>query len=135
MLSLDHIVISSSNIEEAARKFRKEFSIETTKGGQHDVWGTYNHLAYFANDCYIEWLGMKDADVARHSDNPLIRHLVHIMDNDRHGSFQFALRTNRMDEFVSHFQNEKIPFVGPVEGKRRKPDGKLLTMADVVSGL
>jgi len=50
-----------------------------------------------------------------------------MLDNGRDEAFQFALRTDRLDDFVSHFQDTQIPFIGPVEGKRIKPDGTMLT--------
>src|SRR5699024_3297387 len=101
-------------------------ALKSIKGGEHDDWGTHNFLAYFSNNCYIEWLAVNDATVARSSDNPLIQHLVHVLDNQKQGPFQIALRTTKLDTFVKHFEDNNIPFIGPVHGKRMKPDGTLL---------
>lgn len=124
MLSLDHIVISGKNLNTASETYE---DILTIKGGEHENWGTHNYLAYFNNHCYIEWLGINDHVLARNSDNPLIQHLVYLLDLDIETPFQFAFRTTKMDAFVRHFQLENIPFLGSVDGKRQKPDGQVLT--------
>lgn len=127
VLALDHIVITGKNAEEASENYHKRMAIKAIKGGEHENWGTYNYLAYFSNESYIEWLGIQDYDKASESDNPLIKHLVYRLDQNKPGPFQFALRTNQMDEYWKHFQANNIPFDGPFSGERLRPDGTLLT--------
>lgn len=127
MLSLDHIVFAGLDIEEASEKYGKEFALKSVKGGVHENWGTYNYLAHFSNHCYVEWLGIKDLQRAEQSENPLINHLVIVLRKGKQGPFQFALRTNKLDEFVEHFNDVNIRFIGPVQGKRKTPEGTLLT--------
>lgn len=126
MLALDHIVFSGSNAEDASRRYGKRFSIKAIKGGEHKEWGTYNYLAYFSNDTYLEWLGINDLNSAQKSNNPLIKHLVYEMEHNRIGPFQFALRTDQMNKYITHFQAKNIPFHGPFSGQREKPDGEIL---------
>lgn len=125
MLSLDHIVFSGSDLQ-AATKDYGNIPLKTIKGGTHENWGTHNYLAYFANNCYIEWLGIKDFTKADSSANPLIKHLIYAISQNEQGPFQFALRTTKLDAYVDHFQENNIPFVGPVDGERQKPDGSIL---------
>lgn len=125
MLALDHIVFAGSDVHDLSADYG-HVALKSIKGGEHDDWGTHNFLAYFSNNCYIEWLAVNDATVARSSDNPLIQHLVHVLDNQKQGPFQIALRTTKLDTFVKHFEDNNIPFIGPVHGKRMKPDGTLL---------
>src|SRR5690625_6326622 len=127
MLSLDHIVIASSDLEKASKKYEETFDIKTVKGGEHESWGTYNYLAYFSNDSYIEWLGSSKTAIARNSDNPLIQHLVYLLGRGLQEPYQLALQTCNLDGFVEHFQSEKLPFIGPVPGIRNRPDGKMMT--------
>ena len=127
MLSLDHIVFSGKDLNNESKHYTDAYDIKVIKGGEHERWGTHNYLAYFRNHCYIEWLGINNPDIARQSDNPLIQHLVHLLDLNVEEPFQFALRTTELDEYVIHFQKEKIPFIGPINGQRKKPDGKILT--------
>lgn len=125
MLSLDHIVFAGKDIE-TARKEYGNIALKSIKGGEHDHWGTYNYLAYFSNSCYIEWLGVRDLEKAEQSDNPLIQHLVHTLSTEKQGAFQFALRTTKLDAYVDHFIEKKIPFTGPIHGERVKQDGSTL---------
>lgn len=124
MLALDHLVISVKDAEKANEYARKHLSIKAIKGGNHEQWGTYNYLAYFSNTSYIEWLAIHDEDKARTQDNPLIQHLLHIQQQKSEPTtFQFALSTNQLDSYVEHFKQEQIPFKGPFNGHRVKPDG------------
>ncbi|WP_052345691.1 VOC family protein [Paucisalibacillus sp. EB02] len=127
MLALDHIVIAGRNAEEDSITYNKRFAVKAVKGGEHENWGTYNYLAYFSNQAYIEWLGINNYDKAMKSDNPLITHLVYMLDQNETGPFQFALRTDQMDDYVQHFKENNIPFDGPYPGKRLRPDGTLLS--------
>lgn len=125
MLSLDHIVFAGNDLQAATKNYGN-IPLKSVKGGDHENWGTHNYLAYFSNNCYIEWLGVKDVEKAKTSTNPLIQHLVHVLSKEKHGPFQVALRTTKLDEYVAHFKQNNIPFTGPVDGERQKPDGSTL---------
>ncbi|WP_404451179.1 VOC family protein [Virgibacillus necropolis] len=126
MLALDHVVIAATNAEELSARYGNQFTIKSIKGGQHNDWGTHNYLSYFSNDSYIEWLGTYDNEKTNKADNPLIKHLMHVLNQNLAGPFQFALRTTQMDKYVEHFQENDIPFEGPISAVREKPDGSLL---------
>ncbi|WP_157724787.1 VOC family protein [Virgibacillus phasianinus] len=126
MLALDHIVVAATNAEELSAMYGNQFTIKSIKGGQHNDWGTHNYLSYFSNDSYIEWLGSYDKDKSNKADNPLIKHLMHVLDHNIVGPFQFALRTTQLDDYVDHFIEQDIPFEGPISAMREKPDGSLL---------
>src|SRR5699024_1051550 len=126
MLALDHVVIAGNDAETASAQYGNQFTIKAVKGGEHTNWGTYNYLAYFSNDSYLEWLGISDLAKATDTDNPLIQHLVFMIENDLPGPFQFALRTNELNSYISHFDKENISYTGPVSGERIKPDGTAL---------
>lgn len=125
MLSLDHIVFAGNDLQAATKEYGN-IALKSVKGGEHDNWGTYNYLAYFSNNCYIEWLGINDVSKAQASENPLIQHLVHVLSTKSQGPFQFALRTTKLDAYVEHFKANNISFTGPVHGERLKPDGTTL---------
>src|SRR5690625_1084009 len=124
MLALDHIVFAGENIEKESAIYSEKYALKTIRGGEHMNWGTYNYLAHFSDNCYIEWLGIYDEVKAQQSDNPLIKHLVYALAQNTLGQYQFALRTNKLVEYVNHFKKIDIPFIGPVQGKRIKPDGE-----------
>ncbi|QKY71193.1 VOC family protein [Lentibacillus sp. CBA3610] len=126
MLSIDHIVIAAKNPEKAANDFGQEHGVAVTKGGQHASWGTNNYLAFFRNDCYIEWIGIFDETTAARSSNPLIHLLFRELAEGHEGPIQIALRTNHMDDNIKNLQELNIPFTGPVPGSRKRPDSSLL---------
>src|SRR5690625_4867108 len=126
MLAIDHIVIVAKDPAKAAEAFGKKHGLKTLEGGRHTNWGTYNHLAYFSNDCYIEWLGIFDQSLAAQSDNPLVQLLVKAIDGHFEGPIQFALRTNEMDMYLERFLETDIAYTGPIPGSRQKPDGAML---------
>lgn len=126
MLALDHVVIAANNVEELSAIYGNKFTIKSIKGGQHNDWGTNNYLSHFSNDSYLEWLGTYDDVLSRQTDNPLVKHLVHVLENKLIGPFQFALRTTKMDKYMQHFKENNIPFEGPIYGAREKPDGSIL---------
>jgi len=125
MLSLDHIVFAGRDIQAATKEYG-DIALKSVKGGEHVNWGTYNYLAYFSNNCYLEWLTIYDAEKAEASENPLIQHLVHVLTTKKQGPFQFALRTTDLDAYVDHFQKNQIEFFGPIDASRQRPDGSIL---------
>lgn len=127
MLELDHIVFAGKDIVEASAAYGDKFKVIAIKGGEHEQWGTYNYLAYMLNDCYVEWLGVRDFDRVKQSELPLIKHLSYLLERDIQGPFQLALRTDQMDEYIEHFTENDIPFTGPFSAERVEPDGTKLT--------
>ncbi|MYL35048.1 hypothetical protein GLW05_15805 [Pontibacillus yanchengensis] len=127
MLAFDHLVVLTSSPEEAQNNFYSTYGIQGLKGGHHESWGTYNYLAFFDNQAYIEWIGIEDRKRAEASDNPLIKHIAYSNQRQIDGPIQFALRTNEMDEMIRYFDKEEIAYEGPFSGSRTKPNGTTLS--------
>jgi hypothetical protein len=129
MLALDHLVIASANPEEDAQQFVEEHGVLVIEGGKHEEWGTYNFLSYFKNNCYIEWIGVFDEDLAKNSHNPLIQQTVQALE-DGDGEpklITYALRTQNMDHYIRHFESNHFDYQGPFPGSRTKADGSTLS--------
>ncbi len=127
MLTLDHIVFAGHDIEAMSTAYGNKFNLKAVFGGRHEAWGTYNYLAYLSNNAYIEWLGIEDETLANQSDSPLIKHLTYHLKNKQAGLFQFALQTNDLDSYLTHFKENEIPYTGPYNGKRKLTNGKTIT--------
>lgn len=127
MLALDHFIYAGHDIESLSTEYSSKLNFKAVYGGQHEKWGTYNYLAYFSNNAYIEWLGIENEHLASQSDLPLIKHLIHQLNNKQYGLFQFALRTDDLNAYISHFDKNKIPYTGPYNGKRTLSNGKIIT--------
>ncbi|MEC5424678.1 VOC family protein [Virgibacillus sp. C22-A2] len=126
MLAIDHIIITAKDPEKAAKDFSEKNDVPIVQGGRHENWGTYNYLAYFSSESYIEWIGIFDDTIANTSDNPLIKQVVNALTNGKEEVIQFAFRTDRMDKYIAYFAKENIPCTGPFSGSRKKPDGSML---------
>lgn len=127
MLAIDHMVIASRNPEKDAQKFVEEHGVIVIEGGRHEAWGTFNFLAYFKNNSYIEWIGVFDEDLAKESENPLIRQTVSFLEHEESGLISYALRTTRMDEYIRYYEAKRIDYQGPFAGSRKKGDGSTLS--------
>lgn len=127
MLMLDHLVFAGNDIEEMSGAYGTKYNLKAVFGGNHDAWGTYNYLAYFSNNSYIEWLGINNEELANKSDSPLIKHLTYHLNNNQAGLFQFALKTKKLDHYVTHFEENHIPYTGPYQGSRKLTNGKTIT--------
>ncbi|SET05780.1 Glyoxalase-like domain-containing protein [Salinibacillus kushneri] len=127
MLAFDHLVVFSKSIEKEVQDFTNQYDLIFSKGGNHEPWGTYNHVAFMSNNSYIEWLGINDSNKAKASDNPLIQHAAFANDQNHEGPIQFALRTQQMDNLIHHYQKNGVSYKGPFPGSRKKPDGTTLS--------
>ncbi|WP_052360567.1 VOC family protein [Oceanobacillus manasiensis] len=127
MLAIDHIVITAHDPKKAAEEFGKKYDVIVVKGGEHEKWGTHNYLAYFTNNCYIEWIGLFDKQLAFQSNNPLIKQVVKSLGDGVEKPIQYALRTEEMAKFEEQFKQERIAYHGPVSAGRSRPDGTTLS--------
>lgn len=126
-MEFDHLVVVAKLPEQAKKDMVLKHGVIGVKGGEHKAWGTYNHLAFFQNHTYIEWIGIQDHERAKNSGNRLIQHLVHTWDQDKEGPITFALRTDNMDALIHHWDQEDISYSGPFEGSRTTPNGSTLS--------
>ncbi|RPF57078.1 VOC family protein [Aquisalibacillus elongatus] len=126
MIAFDHLVIFSSDPKRHQEIFSASHKQVGLPGGKHEHWGTFNHLAFYNNNAYVEWLGIYNLNTARASDNPLIQHTVHTYDQGLEGPIQFALRIDDIAQYQKHFDEQGIEYVGPFPGERTRPDGSVL---------
>lgn len=125
-MDFDHLVVATKLPEQAKKDMNGKHGVKGIEGGEHQEWGTYNHLAFFNNHAYIEWLGIQDYETASNSANPLIQHLVYSFDHDVEGPVTFALRTSDMDAIIERWDENHTPYQGPFEGSRTKTNGDTL---------
>ncbi len=88
------------------------------------MWGTWNSLSYF-DLSYVEFLAVEQEELAKQSDNPLIRQLVGEQSRGE-GLGQIALRTQRMDGWAEKLQHAGLKVTGPVPGSRTRDDGTVI---------
>jgi hypothetical protein len=124
MYALDHIVhFISCPPAEAATKLR-EMGFHAVEGGIHQTWGTYNSLCYFGLT-YLEFLAIENWEVAKQSDNPLIKQIVREAERGE-GLCQIAFRANDIERTASQLKEKGIKTIGPFPGRRTREDGSVI---------
>jgi hypothetical protein len=123
-LQFDHLVHFLSRPPEEAAKLMEGYGFHTVPGGRHEHWGTCNSLSYF-DLSYVEFLAVEQSEVARRSDNPLIRQLLADLPKGE-GLGQFALRTRQMERWAKKFRERGLRVTGPFPGSRMRTDGTLI---------
>lgn len=126
MLALDHIIIATPDAKKTAYEFGNNNRVTIVRGGKHEEWGTQNYLAYFSNDCYIEWISVFNKKKAFASENPLVQQVVEALETDSEKTIQCAFRTDNIAAYTENLQELGIHYTGPVDGSRTKSDGELL---------
>ncbi|KMZ40246.1 MULTISPECIES: VOC family protein [Bacillales] len=123
-LTFDHLVhFVHRTPQEAAVQFCQA-GFHAVAGGRHASWGTWNSLSYFGLS-YVEFLAVEHPELARQSENPLIRQCIE--DEAKGEGFgQIALRTNEMDVWAERLQSQGLQVTGPVAGSRTREDGTTL---------
>ncbi|MCL6627355.1 MAG: VOC family protein, partial [Alicyclobacillus shizuokensis] len=122
-LVLDHVVHAVRDAHQARHTFMHQFPLATSEGGRHEAWGTYNTLAHLG-PVYVEWAAVFDSDLA--AGNEFGRWLLYDLARGE-GVSQLALRTDALDTVADAWRRAGLPFVGPVRGRRLRPDGLELT--------
>ncbi|MFT6707352.1 MAG: hypothetical protein ACJATF_002196 [Flavobacteriales bacterium] len=60
--TIDHIVYTVSNLEEAINDFEKSLGVRPIIGGYHKTQGTKNALLNLSNGCYLELLAVDESN-------------------------------------------------------------------------
>ncbi|KGX90548.1 hypothetical protein N781_07070 [Pontibacillus halophilus JSM 076056 = DSM 19796] len=101
-------------------------TLQIANGGHHPSWGTYNSLAHFQNDAYMEWLGINDPELAKECKNPLIQETYEASKRKEAYTFQLALQTSSITDHIHHWNVAGIPFKGPFDGSRKTTNGEII---------
>lgn len=116
MLRIDHVGYAVADLDEAARRWRREFGLDSAPGGRHASWGTANRIVPLG-DQYVELIGIADADEARGS--WFGRSMLERM-SAGDGWFLVVVATDDLDAEASRLGLETS------EGSRTRPDGTRL---------
>ncbi|CAG9614631.1 hypothetical protein BACCIP111899_03864 [Bacillus rhizoplanae] len=125
MLQFDHLVHVIQCSPAEAIKQMQILGFHTVQGGEHTNWGTYNSLCYF-DLAYIEFLAVQNKEAANRAENPLIQQTVRKLQMGE-GMLQIALRTEHIEKLAKRFLEKGFHISGPLEGKRLRDDGTLLS--------
>ncbi|AOV06612.1 VOC family protein [Sporosarcina ureilytica] len=90
-MKLDHVVYFTKKSPVEVVKEQQGLGWHTVIGGSHEKWGTHNALMYVRN-AYVEWLSIEHETIARKSDQPLVKLLLHdLPDGESWGTVCFSV--------------------------------------------
>ncbi|HET9347400.1 MAG TPA: VOC family protein [Candidatus Limnocylindrales bacterium] len=120
-LGIDHLVVAVDDPDGAAAELETKLGLDAGGGGRHDALGTFNRLVWFG-DSYLELVGVFDRGLAEASwlGGPVLAAL------ERGGGL--ATWAVAVDDLAAHLRwaPESAGLVGPLDGERRRPDGRLV---------
>jgi len=116
-LSLDHIVIAVSNLDDALADYAA-LGFNPIKGGEHANGITHNNLVIFEDGSYLELIAWKRPNAGdRWSD---------IYHRDGEGLVDHALLPGDIEAVVKGAQARGLDIEDPIPGGRNRPDGERL---------
>jgi glyoxalase-like protein len=133
--AFDHILVGSSNLEQAMDWFEAKTGVRPAVGGRHPGRGTRNALVSLGKPHYLELLApdpeQPNVDTARLR---VFRAL------SSPAPYTWAAATHDMEATRRAAENAGLKFDGPTPGSRKRPDGRVLewsylTLADDHHGL
>jgi catechol 2,3-dioxygenase-like lactoylglutathione lyase family enzyme len=124
--TLDHIVISVPDLDEAVGRFHS-LGFTVVEGGTHEDAPTHNALIGLEDATYVELIaftgGPTDADPGDEAASALGR-LVESWRTAGHGLVHFALNPTNIGADIARCNRGGAPYDGPFPGGRVRPDGR-----------
>ncbi len=117
--AVDHLVLAADDLQRGIEWFEQKTGVRAVIGGRHPNRGTQNALMSFGNRQYLEILG-PDPQQAGH---PMHAELAK-MTTPR--LVLWASATKDIDILAQQAKAANLPAMGPLDGSRARPDGKLL---------
>lgn len=119
-MMLDHVVHFTREQPEYTVKFWEKEGVHAVVGGRHRQWGTENALFYTATS-YIEWLSLKDPEIASRAAHPLTELLLH----DEIGFGTVCLRTDDIRETEQRLKKAGVATTGVMPAERQTAAGDI----------
>lgn len=117
--AVDHLVLGVSDLQTGIEWFEKTTGVRAMVGGKHPNRGTQNALVSFGNQQYLELLA-PDPDQAGH---PRAADLLKLATPRL---VLWASATSEIEVLSQQSKAASLLTMGPVDGARKRPDGKLL---------
>lgn len=121
---IDHLVIACADPDAVAAALEAEIGLAFTSGGRHPGSGTWNRLAWLADESYVELITVTDRREALGS--PVGAAALMALD-DRGGGFAtYAVRSDELEDDVIALQSTGAALSDPLRGSRAADDGELV---------
>jgi catechol 2,3-dioxygenase-like lactoylglutathione lyase family enzyme len=127
MLSgIDHIVVLVRDLEQASRDYER-LGFRVTPGGEHAGGETHNALIGFDDGVYFELIAFKQPE--RHHSHRWWPRLAR-----GEGLVDYALSSDDVAAVRQEALQRGIELANPVQGARRRPDGREIAWRSLTSG-
>lgn len=117
--AVDHLVLGVSDLQKGIEWFEKATGVRAMVGGKHPNRGTQNALVSFGNRQYLELLA-PDPEQKNH---PRAADLLKLTEPRL---ILWASATPEIDALSQQSKAARLLTMGPADGARQRPDGKLL---------
>ena len=114
---VDHFMWAAVDLDKATAEFENLTGVRPEFGGRHPGFGTHNALVSLANGSYMEVLAL---DPEQSADNPIVREIAELQSPE---ILAFHLQRSDLESIVETLQELEIPFTGPLDLGRKRPDG------------
>jgi Glyoxalase-like domain len=116
---LDHFILGCSELDRGIEVVEQHTGVRAAFGGVHPGRGTQNALLSLGERRYLEIMAPDPAQNVE----PQIANLRQLKEPRIVG---WAAHRDDLEKFAEQLRSERIEFVGPREGSRKRPDGKVL---------
>jgi hypothetical protein len=128
-LSIDHVTVCGSNLEEMRRAFHR-IGLSTTYGGRHSNGVTHMDILTFEDGSYVELI----APIGQVQGAPgMMSAWLPRMEGDA-GAGAWAVRSNDIHADAARVRAAGIEVRGPEAGSRQRPDGARLEWETAIAG-
>ena len=123
MFKLDHVVYFTGKSPDEIVNEQKNIGWHAVIGGSHEKWGTHNALMYVEN-AYIEWLSVKNKDIAKNSGHQLVNLLLRdISKGEAWGTI--CLSVDDLDAFDTNIRRAGYETSGVIPAERKTATGNI----------
>ena len=117
---VDHFMWAAVDLDTATAEFEKLTGVRPEFGGRHQGFGTHNALVSLGNGTYMEVLAL---DPEQSADNPIVREIREMNSPE---ILAYHLQRSDLENTVQVLQGLGIPYTGPLDLGRKRPDGSEL---------
>ncbi|MEO6724090.1 MAG: VOC family protein [Blastocatellia bacterium] len=117
--AVDHLVLAVNDLQRGIEWFEQKAGVRAVVGGKHPNRGTQNALASLGGRQYLEILAPDPQQAGHESAADLLK-----LETPR--LVLWASATTEIDMLARDAKSAKLGVMGPFDGSRARPDGKLL---------
>ncbi|MFT5133679.1 MAG: hypothetical protein ACI9SC_002152 [Gammaproteobacteria bacterium] len=117
---VDHFMWAAVDLESASAEFERLTGVRPAFGGRHIGFGTHNSLVSLSNGSYMEVLAL---DPEQDDKGPIGAEIALL---ESPAILAFHIKRADLEGVVRVYEEMNIPYTGPFDLSRQRPDGEVL---------